>query len=122
MIWIVEELAKYKLGPEPLARIKIKADEAIIVKEQFKRSTIVTGLTIRFPLGCFGLVHVRFRFGKHFVPENGYVSADDEFITLQTGIKVRKGSYAWVELRNTNSYDHIIGARVDVGGKEECSL
>lgn len=126
LIWTRKELEEYRkqtveLGgiewpaPEPFAYVKVEAGHGVEAKEKFEQSTLVQSFNVKFPLGCHGLVSVRFRIAKNWLPLVGdNLVGDDHEFRFDEAIKVRKGTMVRVQARNSDTYDHFVGVRVDV--------
>ena len=124
LIWTEKEVEEFRKGglflsgawwhaPEPFEKIKVKAEHIIEVKEKFQKSVTVSKLNVMFPIGCSGLVEVRFWILKNRFPRRCLLG-DNNIVAFDEVIKVRKGTMLRVKIRNRDVYDHFVGVRVDV--------
>lgn len=122
LIWTEKEVEEFRKGvflsgipaPEPFYFFKVKAGHIIEVKEKFQKTSTVSKLNVKFPIGSLGLVGVRFRIVKNRFPRKYLVGDNRTFVFNEVLRHIRKGTMLRVKVRNRDVYDHLVGVRVDV--------
>jgi len=90
-----------------------------IIKEYTLEYGIITGMAVKFPAGCYGLVHVVVkRFESQILPyhEGDDINGDDETVPFITYIPMLEKPFSvkivcWNE---DDTYDHTISVRIEV--------
>jgi len=82
----------------------------------------ITSVTMHFPDGCNGLVHVAFGHSEVWVipsEMNTYVSLNDATPTFPTSEPIEKNENLWAEIRNATALPHTISVIATIVGVEE---
>ena len=105
----------------PLA-YNVAALEVIKLAEPSPLRGRITSVTMHFPDGCDGLVHIAFGHGEVWLcpsEPNTYISLNDATPTFPTSEPVEKGEHLWAEFRNATAFPHNVSVIVTITGTEE---
>lgn len=81
----------------------------------------MTSVTMSFPAGCNGLVHVAFGHGdKWLAPSemNTFISLNNAAPVFPTSEPVIKNEYLWAEIRNGDINPHLISVIATIIGRD----
>jgi len=105
----------------PLA-YTVPATQMIKIAEPSPLTGRITSVTMHFPDGCDGLVHVAFGHSEVWVCPSGidtYISLNDATPTFPTNEPIEKNENLWAEIRNASGVDHTISVIATIVGVEE---
>lgn len=83
---------------------------------------MITSVTMHFPNGCVGLVHVAFGHSDKWVAPseiNTFISLDNATPVFPTSEPVVRNEYLWAEIRNGSANPQPISVIVTIEGREE---
>lgn len=97
--------------------------ETIKLAEPSPLSGRITSVTMHFPDGCDGLVHIAFGHGEVWLcpsQRDTYISLNNASPTFPTDEPVEKGERLWAEFRNADGGNpHNVSAIAVITGTEE---
>ena len=105
----------------PLA-YTVPASQKVKIAELCPLTGRITSVTMSFPDGCDGLVHVAFGHGEIWVAPsdmNTFISLNDATPVFPTNEPVVKNEYLWAEIRNGSANPHAISVIATILGREE---
>jgi len=105
----------------PLA-YTVPATHRVKIAELCPLTGRATSVTMHFPDGCTGLVHVAFGHSDKWVAPseiNTFISLNDATPVFPTNEPVVRNEYLWAEIRNGSANPQPISVIVTIEGREE---